>query len=152
MRDLTGQGAPVPLWTYGFWQSKERYKSSAKSLTVVKKYRNWVSPSTAYSGLAVLGQQLPVERHGLPERRIPQPQRMVDDIHALNAKLTISIWSSFGPATKQYRELEKLGALLNISTWPESGLTAWPPNMDYPSGVRVYDPYNPNARDIYGSI
>lgn len=23
------------------------------------------------------------------------------------------------------------------------------PNMEYPSGVRVYDAYNPEARDIY---
>ncbi|HEY9123766.1 MAG TPA: TIM-barrel domain-containing protein, partial [Bacteroidales bacterium] len=32
---------------------------------------------------------------------------------------------------------------------PQSGSEKWPPNMDYPSGVRVYDAYNPEARDIY---
>ncbi|MBO9684275.1 MAG: hypothetical protein J7502_16685, partial [Flavisolibacter sp.] len=32
---------------------------------------------------------------------------------------------------------------------PQSGSTLWPPRRDYPSGVRVYDPYNPAARDIY---
>ncbi|WP_289860399.1 TIM-barrel domain-containing protein, partial [uncultured Muribaculum sp.] len=25
----------------------------------------------------------------------------------------------------------------------------WPPRMDYPSGVRVYDAYSAEARDIY---
>lgn len=39
--------------------------------------------------------------------------------------------------------------LFNFSTWPQSGLDTWPPNMEYPSGVRVYDAYNPKARDIY---
>jgi alpha-D-xyloside xylohydrolase len=79
----------------------------------------------------------------------PNPQKMVNDIHNLKAHLTISIWNSFGPQTKQYRELEKINALLNFSTWPQSGSEKWPPIRDYPSGVRVYDPYNPAARDIY---
>jgi len=39
--------------------------------------------------------------------------------------------------------------LFNIDTWPESGLETWPPNKEYPSGVRIYDAYNPEARDIY---
>jgi alpha-D-xyloside xylohydrolase len=51
--------------------------------------------------------------------------------------------------TKPYREMEKIGALMDFKTWPQSGSEKWPPNKDYPSGVRVYDPYNPAARDIY---
>ncbi len=39
--------------------------------------------------------------------------------------------------------------LFNFRTWPESGSEKWPPNMDYPSGARVYDAYHPQARDIY---
>jgi alpha-D-xyloside xylohydrolase len=74
---------------------------------------------------------------------------MVDDVHNLHAHMLISIWNSFGPQTKQYKELDKIGALLNFKTWPLSGSDKWPPIMDYPSGVRVYDPYNPEARDIY---
>ena len=54
-----------------------------------------------------------------------------------------------GPQTKPYQELDKIGALMDFKTWPESGSEKWPPNADYPSGVRVYDPYNPVARDIY---
>jgi alpha-D-xyloside xylohydrolase len=79
----------------------------------------------------------------------PRPQRMINDIHTLNAHLTISIWNSFGPMTKQYRELDSIGALMKFNTWPQSGSTLWPPRRDYPSGVRVYDPYNPAARAIY---
>jgi alpha-D-xyloside xylohydrolase len=79
----------------------------------------------------------------------PAPQKMVNDVHSLHAHITISIWNSFGPKTKQYRELDSIGALMNFSTWPQSGSTIWPPRRDYPSGVRVYDPYNPQARDIY---
>ncbi len=33
----------------------------------------------------------------------------------LNAHLTISIWNSFGPQTKQYRELNKINALMDFA-------------------------------------
>ena len=77
------------------------------------------------------------------------PKAMIDSIHGMNARMMISIWSSFGPATKPYRTLDKEGFLFNMETWPQSGIEGWPPNMEYPSGVRVYDCYNPKARDIY---
>jgi alpha-D-xyloside xylohydrolase len=38
---------------------------------------------------------------------------------------------------------------MNFATWPQSGSEKWPPRRDYPSGVKVYDPFNPVARDIY---
>jgi alpha-D-xyloside xylohydrolase len=150
MRDLTGQVPMFPLWTYGFWQSKERYKSQDEIVGVVKKHRELGVPLDGiiqdwqYWGSNYLWNAMEFLNEDFP-----RPQKMVNDIHDMNAHLIVSIWSSFGPSTKQYRELDKMGALFNFSTWPESGLTSWPPNMEYPSGVRVYDPFNPKARDIY---
>ena len=150
MRDLTGQVPMFPLWTYGYWQSKERYKSQNETVGVVKKYRELGVPLDGiiqdwqYWGSNYLWNAME-----FLNEEFPNPQAMVNEIHDMNAHMIISIWSSFGPATKQYRQLDKIGALYNFSTWPESGLTAWPPNMDYPSGVRVYDAFNPKARDIY---
>ena len=39
MRTLSDQVPMFPLWTYGYWQSKERYKSSKELLNVVSRYR-----------------------------------------------------------------------------------------------------------------
>lgn len=150
MRDLTGQVPMFPLWTYGFWQSKERYKSQNETVGVVKKYRELGVPLDGiiqdwqYWGSNYLWNAME-----FLNEEFPNPQAMVNEIHDMHAHMIISIWSSFGPATKQYRKLDEIGALYNFSTWPESGLTSWPPNMDYPSGVRVYDAFNPKARDIY---
>jgi alpha-D-xyloside xylohydrolase len=139
-----------PLWTYGFFQSKERYKSQDELLDVVKKYRELKVPLDGiiqdwqYWGSNYLWNAM-----DFLNDEFPRPQKWVNDVHALNAHMTISIWNSFGPKTKQYRELDSIGALMSFSTWPQSGSTLWPPRRDYPSGVRVYDPYNPAARDIY---
>jgi alpha-D-xyloside xylohydrolase len=150
MRDLTGQVPMFPLWTYGYWQSKERYKSQDELVGVVKKYRELGVPLDGiiqdwqYWGNNYLWNAMEFLN---PE--FYDPKKMVDEVHSLHAHMIISIWNSFGPETKQYRELNKMGALMDFKTWPESGSEKWPPNMDYPSGVRVYDPYNPAARDIY---
>ena len=150
MRDLTGQVPMFPLWTFGYFQSKERYKSQDELLDVVKKYRELKVPFDGiiqdwqYRGNNYLWNAMEFLN---PE--FYNPQKMVNDVHNLHAHMLISIWNSFGPQTKQYKELDKIGALLDIITWPESGSEKWPPNLDYRSGVRVYDPYNPDARDIY---
>ncbi len=150
MRELTGQVPMFPLWSYGYWQSKERYKSQDETVGVVKKYRELGVPLDGiiqdwqYWGNNYLWNAmefLNVEFYN--------PQKMVDDVHNLHAHMIISIWNSFGPQTKPYKELDKIDALLDFKTWPESGSEKWPPNPAYPSGVRVYDPYNPEARDIY---
>lgn len=150
MRQLTGQAPMFPLWTYGFWQSRERYKSQNELLDVVRKYRELGVPLDGiiqdwqYWGNNYLWNAMDFLN---PE--FSDPQKMIDEVHNLNAHMIISIWSSFGPKTKPYKEMDEKGMLFNITTWPESGLETWPPNTDYPSGVRVYDPYNPEARDIY---
>ncbi|WP_304199144.1 TIM-barrel domain-containing protein [Flavobacterium alvei] len=150
MRELTGQAPMFPLWTFGYWQSKERYKSQNELVGVVSKYRELGVPLDGiiqdwqYWGSNYLWNAMDFLN---PE--FPNPKKMVDDIHNMNAHVIISIWNSFGPQTKQFREMQPKGMLLNFGTWPLSGLDVWPPNRDYPSGVQVYDPYNPEARDIY---
>lgn len=150
MRDLTGDAPMFPLWSYGYWQSKERYKTQREIVGVVEKYRQLNVPLDGIiQDWQYWGNNYLWNAMAFLNEDFPNAQKMMDDIHDMNAHVAISIWSSFGPATRQYRELEKINALFSFNTWPESGLTSWPPNMDYPSGVRVYDPYNPKARDIY---
>lgn len=150
MRDLTGKAPMLPLWTYGFWQSKERYKSQNELIDVVKKYRELGVPLDGIiQDWQYWGNNYLWNATEFLNPEFYNPKKMVDDVHGLNAHMIISIWNSFGPHTKPYLELEKKGMLLDIKTWPESGSEKWPPNMDYPSGVRVYDAYNPEARDIF---
>ena len=150
MRDLTGQAPMFPLWTYGYWQSKERYKSQNELVGVVQKYRDLQVPLDGIiQDWQYWGNNYLWNAMEFLNAEFPKPQKMVDDIHKLNAHLIISIWSSFGPQTKQFREMQSKNMLLNFGTWPQSGLEGWPPNRDYPSGVQPYDPYNPEARDIY---
>ena len=44
MRHLSGDVPMFPLWTFGYWQSKERYKSAAETEGIVDKYRELEVP------------------------------------------------------------------------------------------------------------
>ncbi len=150
IRKLTGTVPMLPLWSYGFMQSRERYKTQDEILGVLEGYRSRRVPIDCviqdwqYWGNNYLWNAMEFLNEGFPD-----PKAMVDEIHAKNAHLLISIWASFGPMTKPYRELAAKGHLLNFETWPQSGLPYWPPRMDYPSGVLPYDAFSGEARDIY---
>lgn len=150
VRALTGEVPMMPLWSYGFMQSKERYKSQEETVGVVKKYRELGIPlDCIIQDWQYWGHNYLWNAMDFQNPTFSRPKEMIDNIHAMNAHMMISIWSSFGPATKPYRALDKEGLLFDIETWPQSGVEGWPPNMEYPSGVRVYDCYSPKARDIY---
>ena len=151
MRHLSGDVPMFPLWTYGFWQSKERYKTAAETESIVDKYRELQVPLDGiiqdwqYWGSNYLWNAMDF----LSEDFVNGPQ-MIKNVHQKHAHFMISIWASFGPQTQQFRELNEKGLLLPIETWPQSGLShIWPPRMDYPSGVKVYDAFSPVAREIY---
>ena len=150
MRHLSGDVPMFPLWTYGFWQCKERYKSATELLGVVDQYRALQVPLDGiiqdwqYWGSNYLWNAM-----DFLTEEYANGEQMIRDVHQKHAHFMISIWASFGPKTKAYRQLDEKGLLFDFETWPQSGLTFWPPRMDYPSGVRVYDAFSPVARDIY---
>ena len=151
MRMLTGDVPMMPRWVYGFWQSKERYKSQEETIGVVRKYRELGIPLDGIvQDWQYWGNNYLWNAMEFTGETFPDPKRFVEEVHKMNAKMIITIWQSFGPATKQYRELSAKGLLFPFETWPTSGLGhIWPPRLDYPSGVRLYDNYSEEARDIY---
>ncbi|MDE6076507.1 MAG: xylosidase, partial [Muribaculaceae bacterium] len=142
VRDLTGHAPMLPLWAYGFFQSKERYVTQQESLDVLKKYRELGVP------IDVMIQDWrywPEYNHTdslwngqtFDKTNFPDPKKWIDEIHKNNARLMIVSWPGFGPKTPQYAEQSGKGHILDFLTWP--------PN----SGAQPYDVFSSEARDIY---
>ena len=151
MRQLTGDVPMFPLWTYGFWQSKERYKSAAETEGIVDQYRELQVPLDGiiqdwqYWGSNYLWNAM-----DFLSEDFANGKQLIKNVHQKHAHFMISIWASFGPMTQQFRELNEKGLLMPFETWPQSGIShVWPPIMKYPSGVKVYDAFHPEARAIY---
>lgn len=151
MRQLSGDVPMFPLWTFGYWQCRERYKTSKELMEVVDNYRRLQVPLDGiiqdwqYWGNNYLWNAMDFLSPDFVDGK-----EMIDHAHKNNTHIMFSIWASFGPQTQQYAKLNEKNLLLPIETWPQSGLShLWPPRMDYPSGVKVYDAYSPVARQIY---
>lgn len=138
IRELTGQVPMFPLWTFGFWQSRERYKTQYETMDVVSKYRELGIPLDGiiqdwqYWGTDSCWNAMEFLNPGFPE-----PKKMIEHAHKNNTHIMISVWPGFGPQTKQYKEFKEKNMLIDFETWPPR------------SGARVYDVYNPEARNIY---
>ena len=151
MRYLSGDVPMFPMWTYGFWQSKERYKSAAETEGIVDQYRalnvplDGIIQDWQYWGSNYLWNAMDFLAEDFSNGK-----QMIQNVHRKHAHFMISIWASFGPMTQQFRELNEKGLLMPFETWPQSGIShVWPPVMKYPSGVKVYDAFHPEARAIY---
>ena len=151
MRHLSGDVPMFPLWTYGFWQSKERYKSAKETESIVDQYRalnvplDGIIQDWQYWGSNYLWNAMDFLAEDFSNGK-----QMIQNVHKKHAHFMISIWASFGPMTQQFRELNEKGLLMPFETWPQSGIShVWPPVMKYPSGVKVYDAFHPEARAIY---
>ena len=151
MRHLSGDVPLFPQWTFGFWQSKERYKSAHETESIVDQYRALQVPLDGiiqdwqYWGSNYLWNAM-----DFLSEDFNNGKQMIENVHKKHAHFMISIWASFGPMTQQFRDLDSKGLLMPFETWPQSGIShIWPPVMKYPSGVKVYDAFHPEARAIY---
>ena len=166
IRELTGQATMFPRWAMGFWQCRERYKTSDELAGVLDKYRELQIPTDAIVqdwqywgcdsnwnamkfqnpyyinkvGDPAWSKYLPNDMKNMKpqgEPRLKTPEEMVKYVHKNNAHLMITIWTTFGPWTAQYKEFQKINALLPFNTWPQN------------CGARPYDAFHPQAREIY---
>ncbi len=142
VRDLTGHAPMLPLWSYGFFQSKERYHTQEENLNVLKEFRKLQIPiDCMIQDWRYWPEYQKTDSawnsHSFDPERFPEPKKWADEIHRLNAKLMIVAWPGFGPKTEQRKEFDAKGMIINFDTWPPK------------SGARPYDAYNSEARDIY---
>ncbi len=133
-RRLTGPAPMLPRWAYGYWQSKERYRSQHEIIGVVQEYRRRKVP------LDVIVQDWQYwGEHGwnaieFDRRYFPDPPAMIDSIHALHAHYLISVWPVFDSTTAVFKDFARRGLLC---VKPDGEVT------------RLYDAYNPEARARY---
>ncbi|HEX7061285.1 MAG TPA: TIM-barrel domain-containing protein [Woeseiaceae bacterium] len=112
-RRLTGKAVMLPKWAYGFWQSRERYRTEDELVGVLEEYRRRGIP---IDNLVLDWFYWPEDAwgsHAFDAARFPDPKAMVEKVHALDAHVMISVWPKFYPATEHYRALNDRGCMFN---------------------------------------
>jgi alpha-D-xyloside xylohydrolase len=129
-RRLTGTPPLLPKWAFGFMQSKERYVTAKEMVDVVAEYRRRRIPLD----VIVLDWKSWPNGGGWGQKsfdpvRFPDPQAFVDELHAMGAKLMVSIWPIMTGGCENQRELVDEGMMLG------NGAT--------------YDAFRREARELY---
>lgn len=141
-RTLTGKAPVYPKWVLGFWQSRERYQSSKDIEENMKKFRDLKIPvdnivqDWNYWKLDSWGS------HEFEATRYPNPQAMLDSVHALHGRFMISVWPKFYDTVKNYKELDAKGWMYHQAI--KDDIHDW-------LGFRgsFYDAYDAGARKMF---
>ena len=143
-RQLTGKAVLLPKWAYGFWQSRQRYETQDQLVGVAERYRKLGIPLDNIVQDWFYWPENAWGSHDFDPARFPDPQGMIDRVHALNARFMISVWPKFYPTTANYKELAAKGHIYlgNLKMANKDWVGPGYLNTDY-------DPYAPEARAIY---
>ncbi len=143
-RTLTGKAPVYPKWTLGFWQSRERYKTSDEIVGTLAEFRKRQIPCDNI----VQDWNYWVEdqwgSHQFEQSRFPNPQAMLDSVHQMGGRFMISVWPKFYCNTDNYKELDKNGWMYHqavkddIHDWVGPGYVG-----------SFYDAYDAGARKMF---
>lgn len=138
-RQLTGPAPLMARWTWGLWQSKERYQSQAELLGVAAEYRRLGIPLDAVVQDWQYWKPGEWGGHRMDPARFPDPKGMLDALHRQNVHSIVSIWPRFDKELDTTKALDAIGGLYS-ETYPNV----------YPAGEgRWYDAFSAPARRLY---
>lgn len=141
-RQLTGKAQIMPDWLFGYWQSRERYKTQDEIVDALKGFRD---------------RKLPIDNivmdwnYWVPDSwgaftfdptRFRSAKQMIDDIHNMNAKIMISCWPKYYLTVDNFKELNDKGMIYQQSI--KDSLYDW---LGYK--YAFYDAYDETARKIF---
>ncbi len=141
-RTLTGKASLYPKWVLGFWQSRERYQSSAEIENTLAEFRSRHIPidnivqDWNYWKLDSWGS------HQFEASRYPNPQAMIDSVHAMHGRFMISVWPKFYDSVDNYKALDANGWMYRQAI--QDDIHDW-------LGFRgsFYDAYDAGARKLF---
>ena len=129
-RQLTGAAAMLPRWSFGYVQSKERYRSQEELVATVKEFRQRKIP------LDVIVQDwsywIRGQWGGDPDpQAYPDIAAMTKAIHDQNTRVMISIWPNPSPKSTAGKALAEGGHTL--------------------AGTAFFNAFDPKSREVYWS-
>lgn len=118
IRRLTGKAAMLPLWAYGYVQSRERYKNQTQLLEVADEFgkrqipvsclvQDWMTWESGKWG----------DKH-LDKTRYPNLKEATDRLHEKGIAFMCSVWPNINKGSQDNLEMLEAGKLYaNLSTY-----------------------------------
>jgi alpha-D-xyloside xylohydrolase len=118
-RRLTGEAPLFPRWAYGYWQCRERYHSQQEILDTAAEFRKRKIPVGALVQDWQYWGKYGWNAMKFDEDHYPRPKEMLDQLHANDLHMMISIWSKFGEDTDVYKRMHAESLLIPGEPWTD---------------------------------
>ncbi len=116
-RELTGAATLLPDWIFGYIHCRERFHNQEQLLENAREFRKRELP------MDVMVQDWQYwGKHGwnamrFDEDNYPDPAGMVDELHKMNARLMLSVWSKIDPNSELGREFAEKDYYIPGTQW-----------------------------------
>ena len=141
-RQLTGKAPVMPKWVMGFWQSRERYSTQEELVGTLAELRRRHIPVDNIVQDWQYWKDDQWGSHEFDPGRYPDPEKMLDDVHAMHGRFMISVWPKFYTNTDNYKELKAAGYAYTHAE--DAGLEDWLGHRQ-----TFYDAYAEGGRKMF---
>lgn len=135
--EVTGRAPMMPENLLGLWQCKLRYRTQQEVLEVAREYKRQGIPLDV-----IVIDFFHWTRQGdwcFDPEYWPDPQTMVDELHAMGTRVMVSVWPSVDRKSNNFKEMHEKGLLIRT----ESGAMQ---TYDFQGDCVSFDTTNPEAR------
>ncbi|MEO5889545.1 MAG: TIM-barrel domain-containing protein [Ferruginibacter sp.] len=147
-RDLTGKATMLPKWAFGFWQSRERYKTQQEIISTVDEFRKRKIPLDNIVEDWSYWEQDKWGSQDFDKSRFPDAEGMIKTLHEkYHTQFMISVWPKFYEGTETFKQFNDSGWMYKRNTanqqrdWIGKGYTS-----------SFYDALNPAARKGFWNL
>ena len=129
-RSLTGQSPMLPQWAYGYVHCRERYHSQDDLLQNARTFRERKLPIDVIVQDWQYWGKYGWNAMRFDEQHYPSPAKMVDDLHGMNIRLMLSVWSKVDGGSELGKQIQQRGYYIPGTTWvdffnPEAAKFYW---------------------------
>lgn len=160
-RSLTGHVPEMPDWAFGYIHCRERYDSQKELLGNAYRLRD-----EGYRTSVIVQDWQWWGKYGwnamkFDEGKYPDPKKMTDELHAIDMKLMLSVWSKIDRNCEVGRDMAAKGYYIDGTDWidffnPDAAALYWKNFSEklLPTGIDAWwqDATEPENDDLAGRM
>lgn len=139
-RELTGPAPMMPLWSLGYIHCRERYNTQAELLENAREFRERKLPIDMIVQDWQYWGKYGWNAMKFDEDRYPDPGSMMKELHEMNVRLMISVWSKIDAQSEVGKQAKEKGYYIPGSDWidffnPDAAAFYW---QNFRTGLLKY--------------
>ena len=116
-RELTGPAPMLPLWALGYIHCRERYNTQEELLENARTFRSKGIPIDVIVQDWQYWGKYGWNAMRFDEERYPDPSEMVRELHEMNMRMMISVWSKIDKQSEVGKSMENKGYYIAGTDW-----------------------------------